>query len=150
MRLAPLFHNTGSCADSTCDTDRFMALLPSTQLCCWLRQVCIHCGAWMHVVYSTSSLHACIHVHLCLWMHLLWPMDVFVFEKRPYGLQNVLADNSSSGFEIGKAGFCATGKMRWRTRGGKKRKDWQLTLHICCWNCRIRRDRFQLVGFISF
>lgn len=77
MRLAPLFHNTGSCADSTCDTDRFMGLLHSTQLCCLPRHVCIQCCVWICV---SCTMHLpCMCVYLCSWMHLLQLMHVFVY-----------------------------------------------------------------------
>lgn len=46
--------------------DRFMALLHSTQLllatACVYTAVCVY----MCVMYRTSSIHVCIHVHLCL------------------------------------------------------------------------------------
>lgn len=120
MHLAPFFHNTGSCADSICDTDRFMAFLHSTQLCCWLWHVYTQRCVNVRVLYSTSYLQVCIHMHLCLWMHPLWTMHVFVCEKRPYGLQNVLADDSSSGFEIVQSGILCNRKGEMKNKGKKR------------------------------
>lgn len=38
--LAPFLHNTGSCTDATCNTDRFMGRSYRSHLCCWIQCVC--------------------------------------------------------------------------------------------------------------
>lgn len=102
MFLAPFFHNTRGCADRTCDTDRFMALLRSTHL------------------YSAFFLHVCIRIPIRLWVQLLEPTHVFVWtsvwEKRPYGMQNVLADDSRSRFDNKQSGILCNRKRQMKNK----------------------------------
>lgn len=102
MFLAPLFHNTRGCTDRTCDTDRFMVLLRSTHL------------------YSAFFFHVCIRIPIRLWVQLLEPTHVFVWtsvwEKRPYGMQNVLADDSRSGFDNKQSGILCNRKRQMKNK----------------------------------
>lgn len=152
MCLAPFFHNTGSCADSTCDTRQIYG--PFTQHSTAAGYgMCIHCGVCIYVCHVSYILHPCVYT--CAFMSVNAPtvarafvfvcICVCVWEKRPYGLQNNLADDSTKWiWECAKQNF--EQQAMTDAEQGKKTDDRQLGLHICCRS--FRQARFQLVGFI--
>lgn len=75
MRLAPFFHNTWSCSDSTHGTERFMALKHSTLLCCWLWHVYIHCTVWTCVSCTVHPPCMCVCAYVYpdrWWQQWIW------------------------------------------------------------------------------
>lgn len=127
MRLAPVFHNTGSCADSTHDTDRFMALLRTTQLAtAYVYTLCVQCVSciihppWVCVLYTYVYASGCIYCGLlCVIVCLCTTVCV---RKDHMGHRMLWQKRASVNLRMCKAVFCVTGKDGYRTREKKQRQ----------------------------
>lgn len=93
----------------------------------WLWHMCIHCSV-CHVSYILLGCVYYTRAFMPAWVCVSLHNRMCV--KRPYGSQNVVAEESFSGFENVQSGISCNRKRRMKNK--EKNKDRQWNRRVCC------------------